>query len=215
MVKLDRLRDARLSAAKPSLCSLFGVQSMGLLDDLPKSAQDLQRQAGDGAERLKAFFESHEAPPEIETIRQRFLAGESASVMLGLEKEHRDAIVRQGLQYLQLNRLDEAHQWLTLAVLADHLDERAIYGLGVIAQLKGDLKTAVRCFIQVQALDATNPEGLLRLGECLLANRETHEAVDCFKGVVALCEAGHGKPRHLEHARKMMSHALANEAAAG
>lgn len=178
---------------------------MGLLDDVTRSVKSFQRNAEAGVKAMPAFFAQNNASPQVAAIAARYASGEPVSVMLGLEKGHRDAIVKQGLQYLQISRLDEAHDWLSFALLADPLDERALYGLGVVAQLRSDVKAAANYFIHFIALDATNPDGLLRLGECLLANRETDAAVSSFKGAIALCEAGYGQPRQLANAQALLA----------
>lgn len=186
---------------------------MGLLDDLQMSAEETKRQSESFATFLRGFLAENAAPPEIVAVCEGILAGDTVGTFLGLEKHHRDAIVAEGYKYLQLQRFDEAHDWLSLALAAEPLDERALYGLGVIAQMRGDLKRAVRAFVQFQALDATNPDGLLRLGECLYANREFDEAGNCFTGVLRLSDAGYGAARHRLHAERMLA-TLAGETAA-
>jgi tetratricopeptide (TPR) repeat protein len=165
---------------------------MGLLDDFQVSAEETKRRSEGFATFMRGFLAENPTSPEIADRFERFLGGETLGTALGLETAHRDAIVAQGLQYLRVGRLDDAHDWLSFALAAEPLDERALYGLGVVAQLRGDLKTAAHCFVQFQALDATNPEGLLRLGECLYANREFAGAAECWTAVVGLCGAGHG-----------------------
>lgn len=185
---------------------------MGLLNDLQMSPEETKRQNEGFATFLRGFLAENAVSPEFKAACEGVLAGDTVGTVLGLETPHRDAIVAQGYKYLQLQRLDEAKDWLSLALAAEPLDERALYGLGVIAQMQGDLKRAVRALLQFQALDATNPDGLLRLGECLYANRELEEAGNCFTGVLRLVEAGYGAPRHRAYAERMLA-VLAGETA--
>lgn len=185
---------------------------MGLLDLVQITPDMLKSRTEEMAAFLQSFMADPETAPEFRKAAERLLAGETYGSMHGLERKHRDAVIAQGFKYLQLNRLDEAFDWLSFAVAIDPLEERAFYGLGVIAQMRGQLTTAVRAFMMFQALDATNPEGILRLGECLFANREFDDAANCFRSVLTMVDAGYGEPRHREHAERMI--AIVEEAAA-
>ena len=71
--------------------------------------------------------------------------------------------------------------------------------------MQGDYSVAAKMFVQFLALDATNPEGFLRLGECFYAAKELKDAKGCFEIALGECERGKGTPATLAHAKKMLA----------
>src|SRR5690606_40771579 len=89
---------------------------------------------------------------------------------------HKEALLQLGCRFMLSNDLEQASNiFLTLALL-DPLEERAQYGLGVVEQTRGDLPKAAQFFLQFILLNATDPKGYLRLGECLRGANEKEEA---------------------------------------
>ena len=178
---------------------------MGLLDSMPATAEAYKAQFDAATDQMTAYFDRHPGTPAEQAIRAQLQSGLTAGTVLGLTKAHRDVILKQGLTALQVRDVATAREWLMFALTLDPLEERAMYGLGVIAQGEGDLTSAARYFVHFLALDATNPQGFLRLGECFLANDEIEEAQAAFQAAVDLGEAGHGGASALAHARRMLA----------
>ena len=72
-------------------------------------------------------------------------------------------------------------------------------------QTRGELNKAAQMYLQFLGLDATNPMGYLRLGECLLAAKEFSEAQAAFLTAKEFAEEGKGQPGNLEEALKLLA----------
>lgn len=131
--------------------------------------------------------------------------GQAPGEVLGFTRDQKEALLDLGCRLTQLERLDDAAAVLLRLVQLDPLEERALYALGVVCQLRAEPAKAVRLYLQFLALDATNPLGYLRLGECLLAAGEYPQARDAFLTAQAMAE---GDPAHagsLAEARSRLS----------
>lgn len=131
--------------------------------------------------------------------------GSSLGDVLGITKEQKQAILDLGCRLIQAGDLDKATDALLQLSFLDPLEERAMYAMGVICQLRGDLRKAAQMYMQFLALDATNPMGYLRLGECLMAAREYGEARSAFEMAKDLAADGKGQPGNREEAERMLS----------
>jgi Flp pilus assembly protein TadD len=139
-------------------------------------------------------------------VIDRMNKGECLASILQISKEQRDALLVQGYQFFRAGHLERARAVLTVLHQLQPLDSRVIYVLAVIFQTQGDPTTAARLFISFLALEAANPDGYLRLGECFLAAKEYDNAASTFRTALALCEQGRGSPASLDHARRMIDH---------
>lgn len=177
---------------------------MGLLDNLPKSGEDLIEQLKVSATMMDEIWNRRTHTPKEESIMQMMREGLSFADILNLTKEQRDAIFAHGAKYFQIGELDKATEWMMMLYTMEPLEERALYVLGMIQQTRGKLAEAVQLYVRFLALDATNPEGYLRLGECFLAAREFENAVASFESAKTLCGRGLGTSATLEHAVRML-----------
>ncbi len=89
--------------------------------------------------------------------------------------------------------------------LIDPLEAKNHYCLGVVRQMKQHWDVAIDDFARFCALDATNPEGYLRIGECLTAKGDRAQARQVFD--VALREAlkGNGPKNAVEQAERALA----------
>jgi Flp pilus assembly protein TadD len=133
--------------------------------------------------------------------------------VLGVSKEQKTALLDLGCRLLQLGQTDKAVDVLMRLNQLDPLEERAMYALGVACQTRGELQKAAQMYLQFLALDATNPMGYLRLGECLLAAKEYAEAHAAFLSASEFAQQGKGQPGNLQEALRML--AVPEVAAAG
>ena len=88
------------------------------------------------------------------------------------------------------------------------------HALAATFQAQDAWPTAGKLYVHFLALDATNPDGYLRLGECFLAAREIEEARTCFENARRLAADGHGRPGVLAHAICMLDAARSQGAEA-
>lgn len=118
---------------------------------------------------------------------------------------HKEALFQLGCRFMLSNDLEQASNiFLTLALL-DPLEERAQYGLGVVEQTRGDLPKAAQFFLQFILLNATDPKGYLRLGECLRGANEKEEAKAAFETAKQLAEKGHGSQADVTEAKRQLN----------
>lgn len=124
---------------------------------------------------------------------------------LGVTDEQKAALLDLGCRLIQYGKPDDAFAILLRLVQLDPLEERAAYALGVVFQLRGELRKAAQMFMYFLTLDATNPTGYLRLGECLLRAREYGEAYNAFMTAKELADEGKGQPGNSAEAARMLA----------
>ena len=179
---------------------------MGLLDGMPTSLADVQRSSMATAGLLARLFERHpDLPPRFEAACKAMVEGQTPAMVIGLDRKEIDALLALGGKYLQVGQIEQSKEWLSLVCTLDPLEQRALYLLGVACQTSGEYGLAAQMYIRFLALDATNPEGYLRLGECFLANAEPDQARGCFEMAGHLCGKGHGTDKAREHAERMLA----------
>lgn len=130
--------------------------------------------------------------------------GSTLGDALGISKEQRAALYDLGSRLLQVGETQKAFDVLMRLNQLDPLDERAYYGLGVACQTQGELHKAAKMYVMFLALDATNPLGYLRLGECLLQAEEYADAYVSFEAARSFSEQGLGTPETLQEALAML-----------
>lgn len=131
--------------------------------------------------------------------------GTTLGTVLGITKEQKAALLDLGCRLLQVGQTDKAVDVLMRLNQYDPYEERAYYALGVACQTRGELSKAAQMYLQFLGLDATNPMGYLRLGECLLAAKEFSEAQAAFLTAKEFAEEGKGQPGNLEEALKLLA----------
>lgn len=142
--------------------------------------------------------------PDTRRIIELTADGSSLGDALGITKEQKAALLDLGCRLIQVGQLEKAADVLMRLNQLDPLEERAIYALGVVCQTRGELQKAAQMYLQFLALDATNPIGYLRLGECLLAAKEYAEAHAAFATAKDFAASGKGSPSHIAEAQKML-----------
>ena len=131
--------------------------------------------------------------------------GRSLGDVLGITREQKAALLDLGCRLIQVGQLDKATDALLRLNQLDPLEERAMYALGVICQTRGELNKAAQMYLQFLALDATNPMGYLRLGECLVAAGEFDEAYAAIITAHDFAQEGKGQPGNLDEALALLA----------
>lgn len=187
---------------------------MSILDGLP-TAPDQMASATRTAEDLAAAFLakarlSEKQQDMLDLVRRGIFLGE----ILDVSQEQKDALLAHGLGMIQLGEIQKGRDTLVQLFMLDPLEARAIYGIAVSYQLENQFDAAGKLFLHFLALDATNPEGHLRLGECFLGNQEPDNARSCFDAAKTLVARGYGTPAAAEHADRMLAVVAARAASA-
>ena len=133
------------------------------------------------------------------------MAGATPAQSLGLKRADLDALYGVAFASLTSGDMQRADDLFMYLCLLDPLEARYRYCLGVIAQQRGTFDLAVEHFINFLALDATNADGYLRLGECYAALGNKTEAREAFEIAAAEAAKGNGDAAALAEARRNLS----------
>ncbi len=174
---------------------------MSILDDLDPRA--FEERAIAAAKAFGVVADSPNVSPKMRSILDHLKDGLSLADIIGLKKEHRDAFLVQAGTMIQAGDLDGAKDMLTQLVTLEPLDERPVYLLGFIAQQKGAFDVAAKLYAYFLGYDATNPDGYLRLGECLLGAGELDNAEGTFQSALHFGQK-QNRADCIAHANKML-----------
>jgi tetratricopeptide (TPR) repeat protein len=180
---------------------------MSILDGMPKSPAEVTAVLELAVPLIDRCLGSIDLSPKSKEVVELLKQGLSIADIYGITKEERDALLHKGYQYIHAGKLEKARDWLLGVYQIETLDPRVHYALGVTFQLQGDVERAAKLFICSIALNADNPEGYLRLGECLLVAGEHTPAIECFKLAKKLSETSEVYAKAAAHASKMLEHA--------
>ena len=138
---------------------------------------------------------------EDSPIAQGMLEGLTAAQAMGLGRDDLNALYTVFFRSLNDRDFAAAYDGFTYLVMIDPLHAPNHYCLGVALQGLGRMAEAEGPFISFLAVDATNPHGYLRLGECYQSRGATPLAIEAFELAEAECRNGHGDSLTLEEAR--------------
>lgn len=153
---------------------------MSILDGMPTTEKELVAGIEFASPILNKAIEDAKFPERVHSVLDLMKEGLSLGDIMGLTKQHRDALLLQGCRYLQLGDLAKGRDILTQLYQIEPMDERTIYALATSYQLEQNFAAAGKLYVLFLALDATNPEGHLRLGECFLGAKEYDNAESSF-----------------------------------
>ncbi len=141
-----------------------------------------------------------------DAIMQSIRDGISPHIAMDLSDDHLDALFAVGIQTMQAGDVAQAQVVFDKLTKLKSYDYRFWYALGTTYQAQGTVDMAARCYIVSLGFQATDVDGYLRLGECLLSAKETAEALEVYQIAAALCDDGHGTPDAHEVALRMITH---------
>jgi tetratricopeptide (TPR) repeat protein len=179
---------------------------MAILDGLPRSEAEARQALDVAAPIVQQILDAMDLSPKQREILDLVKQGHSLADIYGLTQEHRDAMFLKGCQLVQAGDIQKGRDWLTYLHMLDPLDARIVYVIAVTHQTDGNFSLAAKLYMYFIALDATNPEGYLRLGECHLSAREYDTALACFEFAKYQCGLGKGDAAAAEHAARMIAH---------
>ena len=131
--------------------------------------------------------------------------GQTIAQARGLTRDDLEVVYTVGFQLMTAGDLSRAEDTFITLAMIDQLEAKNHYCLGVSRQLQEKWLPAFDDFIRFLALDATNPEGYLRAGECKAALGERDEAHAYFELALAEAEAGNGPQDATEQAERALS----------
>lgn len=177
---------------------------MSILDGMPSNEQQLNDALKFAEPIVNQAIEKMGLTERQQGVLKLMEEGLSLADILGITKQQRDALLAQGGRLLQVGDIEKARDVLIMLYQLEPLDERTIYLLAATYQAEGDFKSAARIYVLFIALDATNPLGFLRLGECFLGAKEYDNAEGMFEQAM---KEGQRKndAANVAHAEKMLS----------
>jgi tetratricopeptide (TPR) repeat protein len=177
---------------------------MSILDGPSKDAMDMANRLFD------PVVSTAIATLRLTPLQKRGLEALKKGIPLGavlkITPEQRDAMLIRGSDLLRAGHFDAARGVLIAAFATHPYDARIIYALALTYQLSGEIEKAAKLFLVFVALEALNPEGHLRLGECLLNAREYDKAREFFFVASRLGAKGRGSAKSREHAARMLAY---------
>jgi tetratricopeptide (TPR) repeat protein len=177
--------------------------NMAILDGMISSEEEL-KSAMKFASELSTNALREMGPNErTQSILDLMNEGLSLGDILGVTKEQRDALLNLAIGFIKSNEIQKAQDVLLKLIQLEPLDERANYVMATTYQLAGDFATAGKLYVQFLALDATNPEGYIRLGECFLGAGELDDALASFETASRFAAQGKGRPGLKEQADRL------------
>lgn len=176
---------------------------MSILDGMPNNEAELKAAMEFAAPILDKTMAELKFPERAASVMELLKEGLSLGDIMGLKKEHRDALLVQAGRLLKAGEIAKARDALIVLYQLEPLDERTIYMLATTYQIEGDLTAAGKLYVVFLALDATNPEGHLRLGECFLSAKEFENAEQSFSMAKTFAKSA-GDAQCAAHADKML-----------
>ena len=145
-----------------------------------------------------------------ETFYKLLKQGVSISEMLDLSKEELAAVYEMARRNISVGQIEKAKSLFIMLVQIAPQEEQYTYGLAMTYQIEGDVRMAVKLYMHFIGMDATNPQGYLRLGECLLAAKEYQEAGEAFEAALRMFSDPVKNYDDRKYAQTMMKNARQN-----
>jgi tetratricopeptide (TPR) repeat protein len=173
----------------------------GMIQDAP---------AGEASERVKVatgmivdFLNQSDLMQD--PIISQVMEGQSPAQAMGLTRDDLEVLYAVGFNQLNAGEFNKAADTFTNLCLIDPLEAKNHYCLGMAYQLRGEPRNAAPIFINFLSLDATNPHGYLRYGECLMAQGEKTEALESFRLALIEAEKNNSDPGAASEARSKIA----------
>jgi type III secretion system low calcium response chaperone LcrH/SycD len=128
------------------------------------------------------------------------LEGQTIAQVKGLSRKDLEVLYAYGFGFLANRTPKKAEDVFAYLCFIDPLEAKNHYCLGVAHQMQQQWQMAIDDFGRFCALDATNPEGYLRIGECLVALGDRDEAREVFDVALKEARKGHGPKNAVEQA---------------
>ena len=177
---------------------------MSILDGMPESIEQMKSAlviADPMIERALAALNMDQKAKDVMDLMKE---GVRLKAILGITDAEIDALFLQACRSFQFGEIEKARQTLVMLTLFDPLDARVLYVMGSTYQAENNLPAAAKFYIHFLALDATNADGYLRLGECFLGAKELQEAEETFKIALSSGAKNGASEKTLAYAQQMI-----------
>jgi len=176
---------------------------MSILDGMISSEADLKKALEFAIPFTDEFIKTTKLTKKQKSVIDQMKEGIPLATIFDISKEEREALYTHGCRLMQAGDFIHAKAVLTKLYELYPLDARVIYALASIFQIENNFGAAGKLYVYFLALDATNADGYLRLGECFLGAKEYTEALGTFRTALKISEK-HGSERTTAHAKKMI-----------
>jgi tetratricopeptide (TPR) repeat protein len=178
---------------------------VSILDGMPSAAK-IKEVIEYAMPIAKNMIEAMGGGPKEQRILELMQQGMTLAEIYGLTQDDCDAIYARAHQLLQAGDVEKGRHLLSLLAQLDPFDMRVVYAFALIHQEEGNVSAAAKLYMRFLALDPTNVDAHLRIGECFLSAREYDNAIERFKFAREQCDLGKGSPEAAAHADKMLAH---------
>jgi Flp pilus assembly protein TadD len=178
---------------------------MSILDGMYPGREDPKAFVARTSNMVAEILDGAETDERTSHILDLMGQGLTLRNALGLTTEHMTALLTQASNLLAAGQMQGARDIALQVIQLDPLEARAPYVMGVSYQAEGDMARAAHFYTQFLALDATNPDGYLRLGECCMVAGETQNARDALGAARAFARKGKGRPEAAEQAERLLA----------
>jgi type III secretion system low calcium response chaperone LcrH/SycD len=133
------------------------------------------------------------------------LDGQTIAQAKGLSRADLEVLYAYGFSFISKGDTRKAEDVFSQLCMIDPLVAKNHYCLGIVRQMTQHWDLAIDDFARFCALDATNPEGYLRIGECLTAKGDRAEARKVFDVALREARKGHGPANAAEQAERALA----------
>lgn len=133
------------------------------------------------------------------------LDGQTIAQVKGLSRDDLEVLYAYAFRFLANGDLRKAEDGFSYLCLIDPLVAKNHYCLGVARQMQEKWDMAVDDFARFCALDATNPEGYLRIGECLTAKGDQVAASQAYNVALREARKGNGPANAVEQVERAIA----------
>lgn len=137
-------------------------------------------------------------------VREATAEAQTIAQLRGLSREDLEVLYTYGFNMIGSGKLQQAEDIFINLCMIDPLEAKNHYCLGVVRQMQKRWHFAAEDFNRFLAMDATNPEGYLRIGECERALGRHDSARDYFETALAHAEKGRGPDTAVAEAKKAL-----------
>jgi tetratricopeptide (TPR) repeat protein len=125
--------------------------------------------------------------------------------LCNLESTHIDAMLLRGIQTIEVGDFQNAEEWFRFLLFLAPFDPRVQYGAGTASQMCGNYARACELYMFALALDALNPDPMLRIGDCHIAVKEYGDARDYYTEAIRIAEGTPKEANVKAHVERMQA----------
>ena len=133
------------------------------------------------------------------------LDGQTIAQAKGLTRADLEVLYAYGFGFITNGDTRRAEEVFVQLCMIDPLVGKNHYCLGIIRQMNQQWDAAIDDFARFCAMDATNPEGYLRIGECLVAKGDHTGAGQAFNVALREARKGRGPKNAVEQAERALA----------